>query len=353
MFKPSSSTLRPLAASLAFLTFMSAADAQQVDRTPRVAHIDAHISVEQTIFHAGDPVEVAVTFTNTTPGRVAFLPWNTPLEGFFYDNFEVSKDQQPMTYEGRAVFRFAPTQADHLVLEPYESVSTVVDVAGAYEMRTEGQYSICLNAFIPPLEEDLVGIRSAGWGQLNSNRIAVDIIGNVDERPTGQNEAVNSTTVDVLGDLLKETKKARDKAKEAKDCVKDNADFKKWFGAATPECLAQVKKNWCAIVDGFNKPITYCYDPGCPPNVAAYVYPCQTNKIYLCPAFFNLPPGYTQWGIIIHEMSHFKAGAGTDDHAYGCKASCKLAMTDPKKAKQNADSYRLFIEKKGTVVAVE
>jgi peptidyl-Lys metalloendopeptidase len=43
-------------------------------------------------------------------------------------------------------------------------------------------------------------------------------------------------------------------------------------------------------------------------------------------------------------MSHFNVVAGTDDWAYGQSAASSLAISDPNKAIDNADSHEYFGE---------
>ena len=43
-------------------------------------------------------------------------------------------------------------------------------------------------------------------------------------------------------------------------------------------------------------------------------------------------------------MSHFNVVASTDDWAYGQSAAANLAITDPVKALDNADSHEYFAE---------
>ena len=82
------------------------------------------------------------------------------------------------------------------------------------------------------------------------------------------------------------------------------------------------------------------------PSVYAYVYPTQPYKIYLCGAFWKAPLTGTdsQGGTLIHEMTHFDVVAGTDDWAYGQSAAKALAISDPAKALNNADSHEYFAE---------
>jgi peptidyl-Lys metalloendopeptidase len=87
-------------------------------------------------------------------------------------------------------------------------------------------------------------------------------------------------------------------------------------------------------------------DCGCNESYYAYVYPNQPYKIYVCKAFWSAPLTGTdsKGGTLVHEMSHFTVVAGTDDLAYGQQAAGQLAISDPNKAINNADSHEYFGE---------
>ena len=339
-----------------FLALASSVDAQQV------RGIDATIALDQAVFRSGEPIEVDVTFTNETHEPISFLCWNTPFDVVFFDMFEVTWNGQTLPYEGRTAFRLPPTRSDFVVLEPFESISTAVDISNFYDLKYDGSYSVSLASFVPPSDVDMSEFASAGWGTLASNGVAFTVEGGPSVRQGhlhgddlgqggGGGVVVDSTDDTVVADpiidfIVDAVKEACMLAKAAKECVKGDDYFKKWFGGTSDACVAKVKKNFCAIVDAFDKQLNFCIDLGCAPGVVAYVYPCQPCKIYLCPPFFQPNPIFTPGGVIIHELSHFKNVAGTKDHAYLCKPCCDLAMTDPAKAKENADTYRLFAEKK-------
>lgn len=46
----------------------------------------------------------------------------------------------------------------------------------------------------------------------------------------------------------------------------------------------------------------------------------------------------------VHEMSHFNVVAGADDWVYGQAGAASLAISDPAKAIDNADSHEYFGE---------
>ena len=49
-------------------------------------------------------------------------------------------------------------------------------------------------------------------------------------------------------------------------------------------------------------------------------------------------------GVVIHEMSHFRTTAETNDYAYGQGACQALADSNPHKAINNADSHKYLAE---------
>jgi peptidyl-Lys metalloendopeptidase len=109
--------------------------------------------------------------------------------------------------------------------------------------------------------------------------------------------------------------------------------------------VSTAKSHFTAIADAFDtKPITV--DCGCKKKYYAYVYPNQPYEIYVCAVFWKAPLSGTdsKGGTLVHEMSHFNVVAATDDWAYG-QTNCKsLALSDPQKALNNADSHEYFAE---------
>jgi len=119
-----------------------------------------------------------------------------------------------------------------------------------------------------------------------------------------------------------------------------------WFGAYSSSGWSTAQAHFASIEDAFlNKPLSF--DCKCKQkNVYAYVYPDQPYTIYPCGAFWSAPLSGTdsKGGTFIHEMSHFTVTAGTDDWAYGQSACKSLAISDPTKALNNADSHEYFAE---------
>jgi hypothetical protein len=118
-----------------------------------------------------------------------------------------------------------------------------------------------------------------------------------------------------------------------------------WFGVFSTTRYSTVNNHFNAITSAFvNATITY--DCGCTQNYYAYVYPDRPYEIHLCNVFWQAPATGTdsKAGTLIHEMSHFFVVASTDDWAYGQTNARNLAISDPNKAVDNADSHEYFSE---------
>jgi len=124
-----------------------------------------------------------------------------------------------------------------------------------------------------------------------------------------------------------------------------NSRYTTWFGAFTSTRYSTVNTHFNSIANAFVN-ATISYDCGCTQNYYAYVYPDRPYEIHLCNAFWTAPATGTdsKAGTLIHEMSHFFVVASTNDWAYGQTAARNLAISDPNKAVDNADSHEYFSE---------
>ena len=138
-----------------------------------------------------------------------------------------------------------------------------------------------------------------------------------------------------------------------------------WFGAYNAANYAIAVKNFTAVNDALtNKTITFnCGGRRCDKDDSAYTYSWEPYVIYPCPRFWNKKPVATtnsQGGVIIHEISHFRVVADTDDVSnsvcttsgflglwhtcYGQPDATALANKDPAQALRNADNYEYYAE---------
>ena len=120
-----------------------------------------------------------------------------------------------------------------------------------------------------------------------------------------------------------------------------------WFGAYASSRYGTASQHFVAIDNAIDqtggKIKINC---GCNQSYYAYVYPTRPYEIFVCRAFWSAPNTGTdsRAGTLIHEMSHFNAVAGTDDHVYGQSSARSLAISNPADALDNADNHEYFAE---------
>jgi hypothetical protein len=125
-----------------------------------------------------------------------------------------------------------------------------------------------------------------------------------------------------------------------------SARYHEWFGDYDPANYELVLDHFKAISDALaNQAIVFtCSSPN---SILAYVLPNQPYQINLCRDFWAAPRlGMdSQAGILVHEMSHFSAVAGTTDEVYSryyARAPGKWIPVAT--ALVNASSYQFFAE---------
>lgn len=91
---------------------------------------------------AGGPVKVRFTLTNRGARGARVLRWQTPLEGFWADVFDVTFGGKKLAYEGPLMKRADPVREDYVEIAPGKSVTAVVDLAGPYDLRSPGTYRV-------------------------------------------------------------------------------------------------------------------------------------------------------------------------------------------------------------------
>ncbi|NDV01273.1 M35 family metallo-endopeptidase [Pseudoroseicyclus tamaricis] len=143
--------------------------------------------------------------------------------------------------------------------------------------------------------------------------------------------------------------------------VSDSDAYRRWFGRYDSLRAETVRRNLKAINRALisDEMAVVCPafgEDGCLRDTYANVYPDEPYIINLCPAFFRQPnmhahpPGApelefgTREGTIIHEMSHFRVVADTEDLCYSRSDCSAMAERDPAGAIRNADSYQYFAE---------
>lgn len=330
------------------------------------------LAVEQAEYGASEPLSLRYTLTNDSGKTLYVLKWQTPLEGFASDMFVVQRDGEPIPYQGILIKRGAPRPEDYVTLAPGESSSAVVDLAEGYGIYEAGDYSVELRSRLFDISGKQPAERAAGRRlspkAVRSSAVAFKLRedrprpeppmvpmaeggveaaktpifkGCSESRRNHLNQAHEKSRIGSAATILvlKGTKEAdRPSAKR----------YKTWFGTHTKARYDTVTSHYEKIFEALDsKQITFNCD--CAPqyqNAYAYVYPLKPYEIFLCNAFWTAPLEGTdsKAGTLVHETSHFKVVADTDDHAYGHNDCKDLAKNSPQNAIDNADSHEYFFE---------
>ncbi len=327
------------------------------------------------LFPAGDgTVEVRVTNTGQRAARVP--RWQLPQEVLQTNLFRVTRDGQPVRYEGAMIKRGLPGAADFAVLRPGQTWRSVVDLAATYDLSRPGDYTVAL---VSPLQHaSLSGGRKLTtargtpmllksptlrfWHDGGVAPFAQKLDPNASRKPCNPRKqdcggGGGGGDISFVGCSAGETSTATSAVNAARN-YSENAKgylnggtvgprYTTWFGAYTSNRYATARTHFVdidAAMDQNNGEITI--NCGCNQNYYAYVYPNRPYEIFVCRAFWSAPLTGTdsKAGTLIHEMSHFNVVAATDDIVYGQSGARNLAATDPNGALNNADNHEYFAE---------
>jgi peptidyl-Lys metalloendopeptidase len=298
-----------------------------------------------------DDVWVKVTMTNTSAQPQMVLKWHTPF-GAEVDEalFDVTRDGEPVQYLGKHVKRAAPGPDDFFLLKPGQSYHAKIELSALYDMSVTGDYKVSYRS----------GSINQDAGELSSDAASLWIDGAYPRgtRKTAQTDISPALTTggvsftncsskqqSTVTSSLNAAQTYAANASAYLNAGNTGSRYTKWFGVYSSTRYNTVKSHFASIKNAFDtKPITV--DCGCTQNYYAYVYPSQPYKIYVCKAYWSAGMTGTdsKAGTMVHEMSHFNVVAGTDDHAYGQSAAASLAISNPSKAVDNADSHEYFAE---------
>ena len=306
--------------------------------------------------------KIVVSVTNNSEKDIELLKWNTPFEKTISaDIFDVHMGKKDNAYTGRVIKRTQPQDNDYMLLEAGVTEKVTVDMPTYYGMKKKGDYRISFDGTFNYRLIDGTEVKRTERTRKVLPNISLSFM------PTArQQRAVTlKQTAAFNGCSQNETqvlKVAHDDAikisKESMD-VLNNAPKKTtspryvtWFGSADEKRQKTVTEGFQKIYDAFeNKNISFdcgtCKaDTSMYDSTYAYVYPDSQYQVYLCGAFWSSKTEGTdsQAGTLVHEVSHFTAVAGTDDHAYGQEDAKALAKNTPEKAVNNAENYDYFAE---------
>lgn len=320
--------------------------------------IVASVQAEKASLGKADNVTVRLTITNTSTQPQLILKWHTAFGEIEESLFKITRDGVDVPYLGAHYKRGAPTGSDYYLLKPGASHTVKVELSDMYDMSITGQYAISYSA----KSGNLFGTNEKSVGEVKSGAASIWIDGRLprgsvseasmakapsNPSPMAGTLSFNKCTTTQQATVAQAVTAATSMASGADAYMGGNLGprYVKWFGAVDTARVNTIKAHYVAIKDAFqNKPITV--DCGCKKTYYAYVYPTQPYTIYVCKAFWSAPMTGTdsKGGTLVHEMSHFNATAGTDDWVYGQSGAASLAISDPNKAIDNADSHEYFGE---------
>jgi peptidyl-Lys metalloendopeptidase len=320
--------------------------------------ITASVAAEKSVLGKSDNVTVRLTLTNTSSQPQLMLKWHTAFGEIEESLFEITRDGVKVPYLGAHYKRAAPTRSDYYLLQPGASHTIKVELSDMYDMSITGQYAVSYSA----RSMQLFGANERRVGEITSAAAMIWIDGRLPRgtisdpaaakaidppSPLAGTLSFNRCSASQQSDITSAVSAATSMASSADNYMGGNlgARYTKWFGVADTTRINHVKANFIAIKDAFvNKPITV--DCGCHKTYYAYVYPTKPYTIYVCKAFWSAPMTGTdsKGGTLVHEMSHFNVTASTDDWVYGQSGAASLAISDPDKAVDNADSHEYFGE---------
>jgi len=266
-----------------------------------------------------------VTITNPSDQPVRVLAWTLPDSDLQEPLFQLTRDGQPVPYIGPMYKRAQPDASDYVTIAAGATVTRSVNLANFYDMRTTGNYTV----------------------ELGTSMVAAHIDGRlVLAKPVKPDSCTAAQHTIINAAIIQGQAYA---ANAAQYLIKTPASgtprYTTWFGAFTGAGWTKATNDFNAIAGQLNSQVV----PDCSckqKNVYAYVTPTNPYVITLCGAFWTAPATGTdsQAGTLVHEMSHFTTTANTNDWAYGQTACQSLAVSDPTKALDNADSHEYFAE---------
>lgn len=322
--------------------------------------LEIKLASKTTKYPADMPVDLVVTFTNISSSPVRILNHQTPvMEGIEADILSVSLNRKPVDYIGRLYKRVVPSDRDFLTLKPGESVSGIASLWDNYDLSVSGTYAV----------QYRTEILSQGSGKAEasleafSNVLLLDIEGREppldpddadDEGPVtkivdGSNEKFKSCSSSEKNDLINAREHALNYADDSYDYLVAGtvtSRYTTWFGANDSSRYSTVREHFRKIRNAVDN-ASFKYYCNCNKSgVYAFVRPKKEYKIHLCPAFWSAPMTGTdsKAGTLVHEVSHFRVVAETDDLAYGHTAAASLALSNPGNSVRNADSHEYFAE---------
>ena len=305
----------------------------------RKSDLEVVLTLDKSSYAANEPVLARVTITNVGRGSAKLLNWTLPAADLEEPVFRVETGGHAAEFTGPHYKRPTAGPADFVHLASGASLVRTVDLGAFYDLSRSGDYALRVDS---PATSNTVNVRVDG-------RVAKGPPGDVPVPGPGN---LAYTNCDATQQGLIATAKgfAQQYSDESRDYLTAHASstqrYTTWFGAFNAAGRDKAHADFVSIADAFANAPQVVVDCKCKKTYYAYVYPNQEYKIYVCKAFWSAPTSGTdsKAGTLVHEMSHFNVTAATNDNAYGKTACMDLAISNPDKALDNADSHEYFAE---------
>jgi len=361
-----SNTVRTIAFATAFVvaagaSFAARQTGEQPMRNPLALAMYADTS-------GAGALEFRITNNSAQALKVPY--WELPVGSGEGRMFDVYQNGKRAAYLGAVVKRTPAGDADMVEFAAFETKVFKVDLAKDYDLSRGGDFTVSFESRldgartangrkVTSANGSMAGLRSApvllwvdGDSALKQQR---DNTLKAAGKPGGGGTVVNGITyvgcsATQQTDAAAGVAQARAYSEEAKNYVNSNgvtARYTTWFGAYTASRLSTVKSHYNAIDSALDQSGGQVkINCGCNQNYYAYVYPTKPYEIFVCKAFWAAPTAGTdsKGGTLIHETSHFNVVASTDDNVYGQSGAKSLAISNPDKAIDNADSHEYYAE---------
>lgn len=310
-------------------------------------------------------VEFRITNNSSEVLKVPY--WQLPSASDEGKLFQVFHNGKAAQYLGPMIKRPAPTEADLVTFQPYETKLVTVDLSKSYDLGNTGEYTVSFISFLD-------GARTSSGRRLSSSNGRMAILQSVplklwvdssnklsalrataNSKPGTGGTVVSgvtyvgcsSTQITGAGSAVSQARTYSEGAKGYLASNTQGARYTTWFGAYTSARYSTVNQHFVAIDAAMDQSGGQVkINCGCSQNYYAYVYPTKPYEIFVCKAFWTAPTAGTdsKGGTLIHEMSHFNVVAGTDDWVYGQAGAKSLAISNPTNAVDNADNHEYFAE---------
>ena len=312
-------------------------------------------------------VEFKVTNNSNSVLKVPY--WQLPSASEEGKLFQVFHNGKAADYLGPMIKRPAPTEADMVTFQPYETKLISVDLSKSYDLSKGGDYTVSFLSYLDGARTTTGRRLTASNGRMASLQSvplklwvdADNALNSLKGGSDGYAKPGSGGTVVNRRDLCRLHFDADQRSRRRGDAgphllrewqglpgrQQPGPRYTTWFGAYTSARYSTVSQHFVAIdsaIDQSGGQIKI--NCGCNQNYYAYVYPTKPYEIFVCKAFWTAPLAGTdsKGGTLIHEMSHFNVVAGTDDWVYGQAGAKNLALTNPTNAVDNADSHEYFAE---------